>query len=330
MAGLGRRTHYRKHLTDSILHDLPEPNFDGGERVGKVVNTRGGNQFDVVVFDGNDSDNDGVGFGGQGGDGGSDSGSGSGSGGITVAANTVEDENHIGPDQHARRPPASPAESAAAEKLPLHPQLAILPTKFHKLVWVKRGDFVIVQMGISSKSNTSAAPAATSAIKGSVNSDCDDYHDKKESDKDVDQTSSSTTPSAVANEDDAGNGIRMMITHILYKNQVKHLKSKGLWPEHPEFVTGTDVDALEVDDAEQQQQQQQQKDNYDDGIVYNDYFNNDNNPNENGEYDDGNEYYGYDEYGNSNDDDLFVNTNRLARLEVQDSGSDSDSSDDDE
>ena len=322
MAGLGRRTHYRKHLTDSILHDLPEPNFDGGERVGKVVNTRGGNQFDVVVFDGHDNDDDVVGL-GQGGDGDS------GSGGTT--ANTVEDENQSGPDQHARRPPASPAESAAAEKLPLHPQLAILPTKFHKLVWVKRGDFVIVQMGISSKTNIAAAPAATPANSGSIGSSCDDYHDQMESEKDVDQTSSSTTPSAVTNDDDVGNGIRLMITHILYKDQVKHLKSKGLWPEHPEFVSGTDVDALEGDEAEQQQQQQQQqKDSYDDGIVYNDYFNNDSSPNENGEYDDGNEYYGYDEYDNSNDDDLFVNTNRLARLEVQDSGSDSDSSDDDE
>ena len=48
MAGLGRRPHYCKHLTDAVLHDLPEPNGIG-ERIARVVGTRGGNMFDVVV-----------------------------------------------------------------------------------------------------------------------------------------------------------------------------------------------------------------------------------------------------------------------------------------
>ena len=47
MAGLGRRTHYRKHLTDSVLFDKPEPQEN--ERIAKVVATRGSNQFDVLV-----------------------------------------------------------------------------------------------------------------------------------------------------------------------------------------------------------------------------------------------------------------------------------------
>jgi translation initiation factor IF-1 len=121
MAGLGRRSHYRKHLTDAVLHDLPEP--EQGECIAKVVATRGGNQFDVLV-----------------------------AGGDT-------------------------------------PRLAILPTKFHKLIWVKRGDFCIVRTGDES-----------------------------------------------AKEDECS-GVRYLITHVLYKDQVKHLKSKKLWPDDEQFAT---------------------------------------------------------------------------------------------
>ena len=190
MAGLGRRTHYRKHLTDSVLHDLPEPKED--ERIAKVVSTRGLNQFDILVAGGDDA----------------------------------KDRK---------------------------PQLAILPTKFHKLVWVKRNDYVIVQTG---------------------NDDA-------------------------ANGKDDDRGIRYIISHILYKDQVKHLKSKDLWPtDDTEFLGDADGTSDE-DDAPKEE---------DDGIVY------------------GNDYYDTD--GEANDDDLFVNTNRLARMEIQDS-SDSDSSDED-
>ena len=79
MAGLGRRTHYRKHLTDSVLHDLPEPN-PPHSRIAKIVATRGSNQFDVLLANGDGK-----------------------------------------------------------------PELAILPTKFRKLVWLKRNDYVIVE-----------------------------------------------------------------------------------------------------------------------------------------------------------------------------------------
>lgn len=187
MAGLGRRTHYRKHLTDSVLNDLPEPKVH--ERVAKVVSTRGLNQFDILV----------------------------------ASDDSVVDRK---------------------------PQLAILPTKFHKLVWVKRNDYVIVETGDDAKN------------------------------------------------DDDESGIRYIISHILYKDQVKHLQSKDLWPlTDPEFqhdAEGND-EALEAPKEE------------DDGIVY------------------GNDYYDSDD---QNDDDLFVNTNRLARLEIQDS-SNSESSDED-
>jgi probable RNA-binding protein EIF1AD len=189
MAGLGRRTHYRKHLTDSVLNDLPEPSEH--EQVARVVSTRGGNHFDICL---------------------------------------AHDETVY---------------------------LAILPTKFHKLVWVKRGDYVLVEVG------------------DSVAQDIGDE----------DQT---------RNHSDDDGGIRHMITHILYKDQVKHLKSKGLWPEDdPEFAKGSG--SQESDDYENVEGN--------DGIVYQDY-----------------------NYNDDEDDDLFVNTNRIARLEIQES-SDEESTD---
>eukprot|EP00934_Nitzschia_sp_Nitz4_P005109 Nitzschia sp. Nitz4//scaffold19_size178191//175277//175917//NITZ4_002018-RA/size178191-augustus-gene-0.90-mRNA-1//1//CDS//3329540804//5099//frame0 len=176
MSGLGRRSHYRKHLTDTVLHGLPEPGPE--EQIARVVATRGGNQFDICV---------------------------------------PNDDTQY---------------------------LALLPTKFHKLVWVKRGDYVIVHVG--------------------------DANEEGE-----DETT------------EAASGIRHMITHILYKDQVKHLQNKGLWPEDdPSFASGT-MEDNPVEEA-------------DDGIVYND---------------------------DDNDDDLFVNTNRVARMEIQDS---SDSSEEEE
>lgn len=182
MAGLGRRSHYRKHLTDAVLHDLPEP--EQGECIAKVVATRGGNQFDVLV-----------------------------AGGDT-------------------------------------PQLAILPTKFHKLIWVKRGDFCIVRTGDES-----------------------------------------------AKEDECS-GVRYLITHVLYKDQVKHLKSKKLWPDDEQFATlenNTEAKEEELKWTSGEEDDEEGQEDVDDGIVYDN------------------------EYG----DELFVNTNRVAALQMQDSESES-------
>ena len=41
MAGSGRRSHYRKHLTDAVLHDLPEPDETIGQRIARIVGSRG-------------------------------------------------------------------------------------------------------------------------------------------------------------------------------------------------------------------------------------------------------------------------------------------------
>uniref|UniRef100_A0A7R9X155 S1-like domain-containing protein n=1 Tax=Craspedostauros australis TaxID=1486917 RepID=A0A7R9X155_9STRA len=199
MAGLGRRTHYRKHLTDSVLNDLPEPEAD--ERIGKVVATRGGNQFDIIL--------------------------------ATHSDTTTQ---------------------------PRKPQLAILPTKFHKLVWVKRNDYIIVQGGMTAEEGeTQKAANGTS-------------------------------------------GIRYIISHILYKDQVKHLKSKGLWPEHDEEFNASTTKSAQDDDPNRKREGDEadavQED--EDGIVYSTA------------------------YDDINDDDLFVNTNRISKMAIEDSSSSSD------
>jgi len=45
MAGSGRRSHYRKHLTDAVLHDLPEPDETIGQRIARIVGSRGYDKF---------------------------------------------------------------------------------------------------------------------------------------------------------------------------------------------------------------------------------------------------------------------------------------------
>jgi len=150
-------------------------------------------------------------------------------------------------------------------------QLAFLPTKFRKLVWIKRNDYVIVECGD------------------------EEVADNKEEDTIQDQSN---------NKKSGNTGFRYVITHILYKEQVKHIKSKGLWPSDPLFseegTTQNDVDEQnEADTVEDKEDKDEvpQNDTYyedDDGIVF-------------------------------DDDDIMVNTNRIATLRVEDSSSDEDS-----
>ena len=112
MSGSGRKSHYRKSITEEVLNGLPVPDLAVGERVARVVCSRGGNLLEVecgapppgTVAAAIDAGGAGAaapaGVGG-GGDGGGDG---------------VDDDV----------------------------ALAMLPTKFRKLIWVKRGDFVIV------------------------------------------------------------------------------------------------------------------------------------------------------------------------------------------
>jgi probable RNA-binding protein EIF1AD len=168
MAGVGRRTHYRKHLTDSVLNDLPVPKET--ERIAKVVATRGGNHFEILL-----------------------------------ASNSLQEDD-----------PSNERKSV----------LAMMPRKFRKLVWLRRNDFIIVDTG------------------------------------DVDDTEDSTDAEAVAAAA-AVTGIRYIISHILYKDQVKNLQVKGLWPANDsEFG---DIDGI----AEQGMRDDEEDDQTaGDGIVY--------------------------------------------------------------
>jgi probable RNA-binding protein EIF1AD len=191
MAGLGRRTHYRKHLTNSVVNDYPIPNPQQHERLAKVVATRGGNQFDVLL--------------------------------------ALMDQDSSQGDRE--------------------PQLCILPTKFRKLVFIKRGDFVIVETSMEENAE-------------------DDTREEK--------------------------GVRCIVRHILYKDQIKHLKAKGVWPtSDTEFTDETDTG--QTQHASFKPNGSADHPDHDDGIVYDD---------------------GYDD---ELEEDLFVNTNRLANLVVEES-----------
>lgn len=269
MAGLGRRSHYRKHLTDAVLNDLPEPDETIGQRIARVVGTRGGNMFDVVVAaplssskellvggegegdDDNDDDDDDACQTEEGG----------------TASNNVKKEQSQSAEAETNNNESSelPPPQLPISIIRRTQQLAFLPTKFRKLVWIKRNDLVIVQCG-----------------------------DVDEEDEETEQR-----------------GFRFVITNILYKDQVKHIKSKGLWPRDPYFAdevpsSGDAEDAGEQTEgkeessstADKRDEQDNEPQSYEDnGIVFEEPI----------------------------DDEFMVNTNRIANLCVEDSSSEEDS-----
>lgn len=256
MAGLGRRSHYRKHLTDAVLHDLPEPDESIGQRVARVVGTRGGNMFDVIVAPQGDEDR-------------ITKSSGVGENGSGRKEQSTETSEHQPPIQKIQRAP----------------QLAFLPTKFRKLVWIKRNDFVIVECGEDEDEEETRRQKQTS---------------------DKQQNSSSGG---------GGGGFRYVITHILYKDQVKHIKSKGLWPSDPFFAN---------DDTEEAEGSNKDGEKAENGESRPDIHNQEDEPrHQDSTYEDNGIVFD-DPYG---DDELMVNTNRIATLRVEDSSSEEDSDD---
>lgn len=47
MSGTGRKSAYRKSVTEEVLNSFPEPDRAAGERVARVVQSRGGNILQV-------------------------------------------------------------------------------------------------------------------------------------------------------------------------------------------------------------------------------------------------------------------------------------------
>ena len=131
MSGLGRKSHYRKHLTDNILTSLPEPTATS--MVARVLGSRGGNIIEIELPVDKESDND----------------------------------------------------CSAASPNKVQSSLALMPTKFHKLIWVKRNDFLIV---------TGAAGSYETSTTGEEGK------------------------------------VQHMVSHILFREQVRHIKQVGMWP----------------------------------------------------------------------------------------------------
>ncbi|KAL3795033.1 hypothetical protein HJC23_006354 [Cyclotella cryptica] len=246
MAGLGRRSHYRKHLTDAVLHDLPEPDESLGQRIARVVGTRGGNMFDVVV---------------------------------APPATSILTTTPIENDKSEKSASLNSGETPYLNSIPRTPQLAFLPTKFRKLVWIKRNDFVIVE--------------------------CGDEEDQEEQQQRLNTKDQSTSSS--------GGGFRYVITHILYKDQVKHIKSKGLWPLDPFF---SDVDGASSSEAQQREalhggDKNDDEHGSDECAGYNDEQSRADTRNDGGIV-----------YDEPLGDEFMVNTNRIAAMRVDDSSSD--------
>jgi hypothetical protein len=216
MAGSGRRTHYRKHLTDAVLNDLPEPDEGLGRRVALVVGTRGGNMFDVVVAPPSAStaavdEDDALRSSSSSEEGGGDEG-----GGIPPETMTACDDGDDGGKIDERRPTTGrrhhhpPVGTVRRSS----PQLAFLPAKFRKLIWIKRNDFVIVECGDEEE----------------------DEGGRKITIRQGKSEEGEPPPPSSSSGGGGGGGFRYVITNILYKDQVKHIKSRGMWPSDPLFA----------------------------------------------------------------------------------------------
>lgn len=215
MSGLGRRSHYRKNVTDTVLNAFPEPNFAEGERIAQVAGSRGGNILEIFVA-------------------------------------------------------PSPDNNDNTSTTPCQLELALLPTKFRKLIWVKRGDFLIV-----------GGDETTAADEQPIH--------KSQQHK-----------------------VRYMVRHILYSDQIKHLKSlkSSIWPSQFDEKHSNDADISTTNESLHACKTQASNTNIEQDSCY----------------------CQTDE--SSTDDyleqELFVNTNRLAKLHVDDDDDDSTSSNDED
>jgi len=86
--------------------------------------------------------------------------------------------------------------------VPQFVELALLPNRFRNVIWVKRNDYVIV--------------------------------------KNVTGGSTDGSSSAVDGAGGPG-GVQYEVQHVLSKDQIKHLKSIGKWPEEPTACEGPKI-----------------------------------------------------------------------------------------
>ena len=231
MSGVGRKTQYRKHLTDALLNDFPVPDFIGGERIARIYSCRGGNQFEILVADPPQ----------------------------TQPTLSSTENNSFAHDEN---------ECLRGERM--H-QLAMLPKKYHKLVWIKRKDFVIVRGCLEG--------AGVSKVENS-------------------------------------NGIRYIITQVLYKDQVKHLKQEGFWPLTDVLFTELSSEQIEDNQTLPTTSMCYTAISPCDGLGRREHTDI---SDDEKSYDDTNTDDEHDEY--------LINTNRLAKIRLEDSSEDESSDD---
>lgn len=138
MSGSGRKTAYRKGVTDKVLYDAPEPKES--EQIVRVVGLRGGNLFEVADAVGTHS-------------------------------------------------------------------LTLLPAKFRKLIWIKRGACVIM--------------CRVAIVR------CVSY--ERCMIRAGDFLIVASSDEAVTGKKKKKTAVSSNVEHILYKDQIKHLKSANLW-----------------------------------------------------------------------------------------------------
>jgi probable RNA-binding protein EIF1AD len=184
MSGLGRRSHYRKTVSDNALNSYPEPAVN--EVIARVVQSRGGNLLEISL--------------------------------PSSAVDNEEENNSEDVSDDVSILTTATTSSTAI--------LAMLPSKFKKLVWVKRGDYVIASFA-------GATTVATAAEEeNNTKNDADDEDENNNESSNMSSTASSVAgsvaSSAVAGS--AGNKVQYMVSSILFADQIKHLKKKKLWP----------------------------------------------------------------------------------------------------
>lgn len=90
-------------------------------------------------------------------------------------------------------------------------ELALLPNRFKNLIWVKRNDYLIVKRGGGG---------------GGLAVDAD-----AEGEEEPAADSDAITPTAAAASNESTFAIQFEVQHVLNKDQIKHLRTLGKWPE---------------------------------------------------------------------------------------------------
>ena len=170
MSGAKRKGGYRKGVVDDYLNSYPEP--EENEYIALVCGSRGSNIFEITLS--------------------------------LVAASAYPSASL--PASQSKALESEPSSSSSSSSSSLKPivELAIMPTKFKNVIWVKRGDFVIVSSG--DKESVS--------VEGGV----------------VGVGGGGGVPSSSAKKGKADK-VKFFIKCILNKDQIKHLKAIKKWPQ---------------------------------------------------------------------------------------------------